>query len=304
MSRRFFTPAVLVCLLAACSDGGGPPAATLAGVDPTVPGGLVPVVTAPAPVEGTLAIPASAAELLQPDPTTALAALGFPEGWVLPADPTDIIGLTVRLSQGDDLYTTFSATYTVPGSDPAAVLTEWSENLTISMQIDLAVGEVHASSELGEAWSRSSLGDAEVGQPSIDIELARLEGSDTFVVTLEYQTLDRTFPEVEYPTLDPTEPSFAGCEVRRIDIDLDPSVDVTSPAEPPVYRLWREGSCSESAFDEALAWATGHGFEAGSGTTGFGHTATLADGTTVEVNAHKGDDGKVFLSVVSEEPIA
>lgn len=251
-------------------------------------------------------MPADVAELLAPEPAAALAGLGFPAGWVLADDADDIVGVTVRYSQGDDTYATFATSYEVAGDDPEAVLDEWRVRFADALGVEIDKYSVSVSSISGEAWLVSSIGDVEPGRPEVEIEIAKLaDAARPLVLTVEYRTIDRAFPQVLYPTsIDPTLPSVDGCTIRRVDVELDPSTDVTEAPEPPAYRLWWEGDCAAGVFDEAVAWAAGHGFDADPSSSGFGHEATLADGTGVSVNVSKRDDGSVFMSMVVERIVA
>ncbi len=260
--------------------------------------------TTPAPVVGTLAPPADLAGVLQPDAGSGLAALGFPGGWPLPADAADIVGVTARYSVGDSVYATFRTAYTVEGTDHDAVLEEWRLVASKAFGIDIDPFFNHASSAVGESWGVSSLGSAEAGAPSLDVEVAQAAGETGLQVIIEYQTLDLAFPAIDFPLIDPAMPTMEGCEVRRIDVDLDGFIDVTTSPEPAVYRLRWEGQCADDSFDAAAEWALSHDLFVADGTTSFGQTATLADGTTVQVDVSKLDDGGVFLGVITEQPIA
>jgi hypothetical protein len=291
---------VAALMLAACSDDGGESSLVTSATSGASGS------TTPAPVEGPLTMPADSASLVQPDPATGLAQLGFPQGWVLPDEGADIVGVLVRYSQGDSTYATFRTAYRVSATDPEAVLKDWSQRFSDGLGIAVDPFPVQVSGDLGESWSMSTAGDAEAGKPALEVQVVQPAAVGAALqVIVEYQTVDRPFPEVIYPTtVDPALPSFDACTVSRIDVDLDGVVDITMAATPPVYRLWWEGSCPAATFDGALAWAQAHSFDVGAGTTGFGQKATLADGTTVELNANKGDTGKVFLSVVTERPIS
>ena len=56
-------------------------------------GGVVVGGVTPAPALGPLAMPAAQAAVLSSDPAAGLAALGFPEGWLLPESAVSIIGM-------------------------------------------------------------------------------------------------------------------------------------------------------------------------------------------------------------------
>lgn len=319
LTRRIAPLLIAPLLLVACGgdDGGdsdGVGGATVSdngssdnGSSDNGNGGVVVGGVTPAPALGPLAMPAAQAAVLSPDPAAGLAALGFPEGWLLPESAVSIIGVHVGYSRGDDTYTTFRTSYEVGGDDPEAVLDDWREAFVAALDVDVDKFSVHASSELGEAWLVSSIGSAEPGQPKLQLEVAQLADGRPLVLTVEYVTLDRAFPEVTYPAeeLDPTLPSLDSCTPRRIDITIDPEVDVTSAPKAPAYRLWFEGQCDESIIDGAAAWANGHGRDIDAATAdSVGHEALLDDGTTVSLNASLLDDGGTFFSLVIEQPLA
>jgi len=301
--RIISLPAIsALALLAACGDDSGGGGASVTSDSRAAGGGA----TTPAPVEGPLTMPADVAEMLAPEPATALAGLGFPAGWVLPAAADDIVGVTVRYSQGDDTYATFATSYEVAGDDPQVVLDEWRVRFAEALGVEVDKYSVSVSSISGEAWLVSSIGDVEPDRPEVEIEIAKLAEADRpLVLTVKYRTIDRTFPQVVYPTsIDPTLPSVDGCTIRRVDVELDPSADVTEAPEPAAYRLWWEGDCPAATFADAADWAAGHGFDADPSSNGFGHEATLADGTVVSLNVSKRDDGSLFMSIVVEQPVA
>lgn len=294
--RHPFLTLSAVCALSAsaivgCSDdSGGNDAST---VPSTVPN------------TGPLEMPADGNDLLQPDAGAALMALRFPQSWVVV--PTEqVVGATVQYSRGESsTYTTFSTVYAIDGADPQAELERWRVSMSEALGIKVDAMSGHVSSDTGEGWMVSSVGDAQPGEPELEIEVIRLaDTSRPLMVEITYKTVDRKFPVPVFPaSVDPALPTVDDCNVRRIDIDLDAAVDVTSAAATPVYRLWWEGECPGTTWDLAVAWATAHGLPVDGATTGFGNQFTTEDGTVVELNVSKLDSGAVFLSMVTEQPM-
>jgi len=251
--------------------------------------------------------PSDVEALLQPDAATALASLGFPEGWVLPDGGADAIsGVLARYSQGDSLYSTFRTAYTVPSGDLDAVGEKWVTTFDESLGITVPLMAAHVTSENGESVLYSSSGDAEPGSPSLQIEVIKAaESPDSLTVVAEYQTLDRTLPTLTFPAdLDAGLPATDACTARRFEADLNAYVAISMPAEEPTYTIWWEGDCPAATFDEALAWTASHGEDQGEGTTGFTQPVTLDDGTVVSVSANQLDDGGVFLTMIAERPVS
>jgi len=279
-------------LVVGCSsDGGGKQASTVASTVPNT---------------GPLEMPADGADLLLPDAASALATLGFPQSWVV--DPAaDVVGVTVQYSHGESAtYTTFETVYAISGTDPEAELEHWRTTVADALGIDVDPMSGHVSSDTGEGWMVSSVGDAQPGEPEVEVEVVRLaDATRPMMVTITYKTVDRDFPKFVFPaTVDPALPTVADCTTRRIDIDLDAAADVTSPATTPVYRLWWEGECPATTWDLAAAWSAAHGVPVDPATTGFGNQFTLDNGTAISLNVSRLDSGSLFMSMVTEQPMS
>lgn len=250
-------------------------------------------------------MPADGADLLRPDAASALATLGFPQRWVV--DPAaDVVGATVQYSRGESAtYTTFETVYAISGTDPAAALEQWRTSVADALGIDVDPMSGHVSSDTGEGWMVSSVGDAQPGDPEVEIEVIRLaDTSRPLMVTVTYKTVDREFPKFVFPAnVDPALPTIDDCTTRRIDIDLDAAADVTSAPATPVYRLWWEGECPATTWDLAAAWSAAHGVPVDPNTTSFGNQFTLDNGTVVTLNVSRLDSGSLFMSMVTEQPM-
>ena len=310
-ARAAVLVALVLVVAGACGDdeGGDSTTGSTGASSETSPGGDAPTgsVTG-APNTETFVPPADVAALLQPDAATALATLGFPEGWVLPEGDADAIsGVLARYSQGDSLYSTFRTAYTVPAGDLDAVGEQWVTAFDESLGITVPLMSANVTSENGESVLYSSSGDAEPGSPSLDIEVIKAANSpDSLTVVAEYQTVDRTLPALTFPAdLDVGLPATDSCTVRRFEADLNAYVAITMPAEDPTYTIWWEGDCPDATFDEAVAWANSHGADIdASGTTSFTEPITLDSGTVVNMTASKLDDGGVYLTMIAERPIS
>jgi hypothetical protein len=304
---------VLVAVLvtaAACGDdddGGSPSNSTASSSDTSPSGGETPSAgVTGAPNTATFAPPVDVAALLQPDAATALAELGFPEGWVLPEGGADAItGVLVRYSQGDSLYSSFRTAYSVPEGDLETVGEQWVTAFDESLGITVPLMAANITSENGESVFYTSSGDAEPGAPSLEIEVIRATDTpDALTVVADYQTVDRTMPALTFPAdVDAGLPATDACTVRRYEADLNAFIQVNMPAEAPTYTIWWEGDCPDATFDEALAWAASHGEDMGEGTTGFTRPVTLDDGTVVDMSANQLDDGGTFLTMIVEQPV-